>query len=252
MNYKRIYDQLITLAKRRDIPKGYSKKYRKHGYDIHHIVAKSLGGTDEPENLVYLTYKEHYLAHHLLAKYAGDKMRYAFFRMSHNTKKYKTTSSQMSDARKLKSLTTFTKEARKKMSERQIIPVVGFNLETGDKIVILGGQQEMKLRGFNPSHIHECCSGKLAKSQGYVWMRKTVSDVMGESDIRNVIALANISQKKTELIKPLIMKCIKTERETILNGGIAEAVEMGYNKGHVSSCCNGKRKTHKGFYWRFV
>lgn len=67
-----------------------------------------------------------------------------------------------------------------------------------------------------------------------------------------VAALANISQKKTELIKPLIMKCIKTERETILNGGIAEAVEMGYNKGHVSSCCNGKRKTHKGFYWRFV
>lgn len=252
MNYKRIYDQLIKSAKNRSTPAGYSKKYRRCGYDIHHIIAKSLGGTDAPQNLVYLTYKEHYVAHHLLAKYAGDKMRYAFFRMSHNAKKYRVTASQMSDARKLKSLTLFTKETRKKMSEWQIIPVVGFNLTTGEKITILGGRKEMNRLGFNPSHIHECCSGKLFKSQGYVWFRKNKSDLMSESDIQNAIMSANMSQKKPELIKPLIMKCIKTKRETILNGGIGEAIEMGYNKGHVSSCCNGKRKTHKGFYWRFI
>ena len=252
MNYKRIYDQMIKFAQRRDRPDGYSKKYRLYGHDIHHIIPKSLGGTDDAENLVYLTYKEHYVAHHLLAKYAGDKMRYAFFQMSHNTKKYKATSSQMSDARKLKSLTKFTEESRKKMSEWKIKPVVGFNLKTGEKLAISGGQQEMKRMGFNSGHIHECCSGKLAKSQGYVWFRKEVADSMNEYDIESAIKTASISQKKTDIIKPVVMKCIKTEKETILYGGIGEAAAMGYNRGHVSSCCNGKRKTHKGVYWRYL
>ena len=30
-----------------------------------------------------------------------------------------------------------------------------------------------------------------------------------------------------------------------------ECERNGFNKGHVSSCCLGKRKTHKGFIWRY-
>lgn len=26
----------------------------------------------------------------------------------------------------------------------------------------------------------------------------------------------------------------------------------GYNNAHISSCCNGKRKTHGGFIWRYL
>ena len=33
-------------------------------YEIHHIVPRSLGGTDEPNNLVKLTLKEHLVVHH--------------------------------------------------------------------------------------------------------------------------------------------------------------------------------------------
>ena len=60
-------------------------------YEIHHIVPRSLGGTDEPNNLVKLTLKEHLVVHHLLTKITmGEdrvKMIYSFNMMS-NFKKY--------------------------------------------------------------------------------------------------------------------------------------------------------------------
>lgn len=31
-----------------------------------------------------------------------------------------------------------------------------------------------------------------------------------------------------------------------------EAVRMGFHQGHISSCCNGLLKTHKGLYWSFA
>ena len=31
-----------------------------------------------------------------------------------------------------------------------------------------------------------------------------------------------------------------------------EAGRQGFNQGSVSSCCNGKRKTHKGFSWKYI
>ena len=40
---------------------------REKGYHIHHILPRCLKGTDENYNLIKLTYREHYLAHCLLA-----------------------------------------------------------------------------------------------------------------------------------------------------------------------------------------
>ena len=31
-----------------------------------------------------------------------------------------------------------------------------------------------------------------------------------------------------------------------------EARRQGFNKGHISACCRGKLKTHKGFEWRYL
>lgn len=33
---------------------------------------------------------------------------------------------------------------------------------------------------------------------------------------------------------------------------LSEAGRNGFNIGSVSMCCNGKRKTHKGFTWRYI
>lgn len=61
MNYKHHYDRLILKARNRSIPKNV---YR----EIHHIIPKCIGGTDDENNLIALLAEEHLVAHLLLTK----------------------------------------------------------------------------------------------------------------------------------------------------------------------------------------
>lgn len=64
------------------------------GYtETHHVIPRCMNGTDNPENLVKLTAKAHYIAHLLLTKAFPNniKLRYAFGCMSldpHNKRLY--------------------------------------------------------------------------------------------------------------------------------------------------------------------
>lgn len=60
MNYNKIYNQLIIKCKSRKSLGGYTEQ--------HHIIPKSLGGSDNSENLVVLSAREHFIAHYLLYK----------------------------------------------------------------------------------------------------------------------------------------------------------------------------------------
>jgi hypothetical protein len=68
MNYSTHYNLLITRAQNR--------KLLTHK-EAHHIFPKCLGGTNDPTNLVNLTYREHYIAHLLLAKIHGGPLWHA-------------------------------------------------------------------------------------------------------------------------------------------------------------------------------
>lgn len=77
MNHAKVYDELIKKRVTTDVPDGiYS--------ELHHIWPRSLSGGNEPENLVRLTAKEHFVAHHLLTKIFPDsrEMAFAFAYMS--------------------------------------------------------------------------------------------------------------------------------------------------------------------------
>lgn len=65
MNYQQVYNNLIERGRNR-VLEGYKES--------HHIVPRCLGGTDDTENLVFLTPEEHYVAHQLLIKiYPNNK-----------------------------------------------------------------------------------------------------------------------------------------------------------------------------------
>lgn len=76
MNYLKHYDKLISKAQTY-----FRHKDMNEYYENHHIVPKCLGGLDDEVNMVLLTAKEHFVAHHLLAKIHGGKMAYAFWAM---------------------------------------------------------------------------------------------------------------------------------------------------------------------------
>jgi hypothetical protein len=75
--YTNIYFNIIKSAQIRDLLSGYSEK--------HHIIPKSLGGSNKKDNLVMLTAREHFICHWLLTKMVeGDdlrKMKHAIWRM---------------------------------------------------------------------------------------------------------------------------------------------------------------------------
>jgi len=102
MDYKKIYYSLIETRK-------FIVRKKREGayYEKHHILPTSLGGTNDKENLVLLTAKEHFVAHLLLTKmYEGEdkrKMIFAFWRLCNGNKKIKNVlnGKQYEDCRKI-------------------------------------------------------------------------------------------------------------------------------------------------------
>lgn len=60
MDYKKIHNNIIDKRRALGDPSGYS--------ELHHIIPKSLGGSDAAINLIRLTAREHFLVHFLLWK----------------------------------------------------------------------------------------------------------------------------------------------------------------------------------------
>jgi hypothetical protein len=84
MNYKKIYNQIIERAKTRQL-EGYKEK--------HHIIPRCMGGSNEKENLVELTAKEHFLCHKLLCEIhpLNHKLMWALWLMAIGKQKNKKT-----------------------------------------------------------------------------------------------------------------------------------------------------------------
>ena len=64
MDYQRIYNLLISHRTEKEVLIKSKELY----IEKHHILPRCLGGLDEADNLVYLTAREHFVAHQLLVK----------------------------------------------------------------------------------------------------------------------------------------------------------------------------------------
>lgn len=61
MNYENIYNELIES--RKHLNRDKNTEY----YERHHIIPRCMGGSDDPENLILLTGREHFIAHLILS-----------------------------------------------------------------------------------------------------------------------------------------------------------------------------------------
>ena len=62
--YEETYNDLIITRKSRGLDKSSLDYYT----EIHHIVPRCMGGTDDENNLVLLTAREHIIAHMLIVR----------------------------------------------------------------------------------------------------------------------------------------------------------------------------------------
>jgi hypothetical protein len=75
MDYKKHYELLIETRRNRIVD--VSSYYEKH-----HIIPRSMCGTDDDNNLILLTAREHFIAHWLLWRiHRNQQMAFAFFCM---------------------------------------------------------------------------------------------------------------------------------------------------------------------------
>lgn len=75
MDYKKIYDKIIENRKQNPLKDGeYGEK--------HHIIPRSLSGSDNTENLVKLTAREHFICHALLSE-MYEKESFEWYKMNH-------------------------------------------------------------------------------------------------------------------------------------------------------------------------
>ena len=78
MNYLRIYENFVASRRLLEQSLVDSGDYK----EVHHILPRSLGGSNDKDNLIALTPEDHYFAHLLLAKIYGGKLWAAVFLMS--------------------------------------------------------------------------------------------------------------------------------------------------------------------------
>lgn len=82
MNYQKIYNNLMERRKVSPFI-GYTEK--------HHIIPRCLGGSDDKENLVALSGREHFIAHRLLTKfnsYPGLKQAFGMMCLTNKGRDY--------------------------------------------------------------------------------------------------------------------------------------------------------------------
>lgn len=122
------------------------------GYcEVHHIVPKSLGGTNEKSNLVSLTARQHYIAHWMLWKAVGGVAGRSFFMMSNFGKYGKVNSKTYDLARK-----DYSQQVSEQMARKPNVPA--FTPEHREKL------RQAKLgRKLTPEHIENVRLASLGR-----------------------------------------------------------------------------------------
>lgn len=195
MNYLKVYNELIQSR---------LKNPPKENFEKHHILPKSLYPklTKDENNLVKLTYKEHYIAHHLLYRYyksIGDKnamykMACAWRRMCHrkdglkvslnqfekakiamaNSQKgkihpfYSKHHSEQTKSKISKTVRNFANkpEIKKKWRQNDQIKKV-LCIETGE--IFYSASEASRIKGINRGNLCTCCRCQKGSVGGYHW-----------------------------------------------------------------------------------
>lgn len=145
----------MDKSKNRIVPSGYVER--------HHIIPKSLGGTDDEDNIAILSGREHFVAHLLLAKIYGGGMWYALLMMCSSKRGYSVNSHSYELARKYSALaktgTKHSEETKRKQRLAQLI-----RMSNPDNIAKLSNTHKgKKLSDYHKSRVGDALRGKPKK-----------------------------------------------------------------------------------------
>lgn len=108
--------------------------------------------------------------------------------------------------------------------------------------------RQVEQDGFNHTNVGHCCNRKLRTSRGFIWRwhneQLTIEDVF--------LATKNKRIKGADNSKAKPVDCFDQDGNLIKTYTYLSEVESdGFISSKVSACCRGKRKTHKGYIWKY-
>lgn len=118
----------------------------------------------------------------------------------------------------------------------------------GELIKIWDSMGMAENEGYNSVGISKCCRNIKKTSKGFRWMLYEDYINMTEEDIENKIKEDNIHKLSVKVVQ-----LNKNTNELIeIWDSMMDAHRTGiYDVRHISNCCKGNRKTHKGFKWMY-
>ena len=247
MNLQKIHDKIIERAIQRIKPEGYAER--------HHILPRSMGGTNDKNNLVYLTGREHCIIHLLLAKiYNNDSMWYALNCMT-LTRKIKSRAYEIG-RKKQAEITSIFMKGRFAGEKHHFFGKPG--AFTGKKHTEKVKKQLSELASkklgeknpfFGKKHTQET-KNKLAKlsSERNSGANNPIYGTKRSEETKEKIRQSRVgkySGKNSPGYKgPIQATCLKTGTIKILIGA-KEMEAAGFKSKSVYACVKGKRPTHK-------
>jgi hypothetical protein len=269
---QRTYDRLIDRAKDRVYVRGV--------HDNHHILPKSLGGSNAKSNIAILTYDEHFLAHWLLTRLTvgNDRiiMLHALYKMSQGGKnnknrhvagwQYALARLAQSEAARGNNYNTGlirTNEHKENISKGLLkyysLPgaLEAKKLAQNTEKALINIQKAAALRYTKPgaleahiaSHNTEKCVDKCRQAA----LRRFSQPTAKEAHKR----LCNSEEHLRKVRKATREKVGQPVENVTLNlifGSIAEAKEyFGFKQpSGISACCRGLKNTAGGYVWRYI
>jgi hypothetical protein len=154
------------------------------GYcEVHHIVPRSLGGSNDKANLISLTARQHYIAHWILARALGGSAARAFFMMSNFGKYGHVNSTTYAIARK-----EYSSLVSEQMVGRIMPPVSN---ETKEK------QRQAKLGiKISAEHIEKIRQAQIGRKLSNEWKANVSKGKIGKSNGRLGCAVSEETKKR--------------------------------------------------------
>jgi len=221
-------------------------------YEIHHIIPRSLGGTDDKSNLVKLTPEEHYDAHYYLWKFTNTpQMAWAFW-LFNNFKGRKISREEYGELRR---------QAAKASAELQKKPVYCLELDK-----VFPSMQEAAIavgaRKDHSSYIGEVCNKKhkacfeWKNGLRYHWcwpkdieeFKKHKEELLYEEAHRKELTIKKISEaRKGKAVHSKTVTCVETGQKF---NNLKEAAIFcdGYSSNIKYSAEQGT--PYHGYHWK--
>jgi len=254
MNYLKIYNNIINNSEKDNRKKLNKSDSNYVYYECHHIVPKNLNGTDEKNNLVLLTTREHFVCHLLLTRiYPNNRgMRLALRRFQHSIKfnLYKISARTyekikiliceipVSEETKIK-----MKNAHKYIQKGKDHPMFGKHHNIQSKLKMRNKKIGKKLSIEHKIHLSESHKGKISPNKGKKlsaeWKKKIGDGSRGKicSQVKkNKISKANKGKKRTIEQRKQLSERNKNSPKQLCMHCNKLIDKMNYKKWHGINC----------------